>query len=108
MATLPYAAGSVERTFAELVVAGAGVAALAMLAVVALGVLWELIEFYISVGARLLGGQTILSQYGLDDTGLDVAYNTLGGVLVAVFGTAHLNGLADQVAARLVERRTDR
>jgi hypothetical protein len=69
--------------------------------VLAFGVLWELLEFYISVVGYLLGGGTILTQYGLDDTVLDLVYNTLGGVLVALFGTAHLTGVSDQLVARL-------
>ncbi|WP_435364220.1 hypothetical protein [Haloarchaeobius sp. DYHT-AS-18] len=69
--------------------------------VMAFGVVWELIEFYISVVAQLLGSGSILTQYGLDDTVLDLTYNTLGGLLVALFGTAHLTGVADELAGRL-------
>ncbi|KTG10346.1 hypothetical protein AUR64_12305 [Haloprofundus marisrubri] len=69
--------------------------------VMAFGVLWELLEFYISVVGALLGGGTILTQYGLDDTVLDLFYNTLGGVLVGVFGTAHLTGVSDELVERL-------
>ena len=69
--------------------------------VMAFGVFWELIEFYIAVGAQLLGVPRVLTQYGLDDTVLDLFYNTMGGLLVAVFGTAHLTGVSDQLAARI-------
>jgi uncharacterized membrane protein YjdF len=69
--------------------------------VMAFGVVWELIEFYISVAAGLLGSATILTQYGLDDTVLDLAYNTLGGLLVAIFGTVHLTDVSEEIAARL-------
>ncbi|WP_435345856.1 hypothetical protein [Haloarchaeobius sp. HRN-SO-5] len=76
--------------------------------VMAFGVVWELIEFYISVAARLLGVGTVLTQYGLDDTILDLFYNTLGGLLVALFGTVHLTGVADELAARIGARETGR
>lgn len=72
--------------------------------VVAFGVLWELLEFYITVVSGLVGGETILTQYGLDDTVLDIVYDTLGGVLVALFGAAHLNGLSDQLVDRFGDR----
>lgn len=69
--------------------------------VMAFGVLWELLEFYISVVTQLLGSEDVLTQYGLDDTVLDLMYNTLGGLLVAIFGTAHLSGVSSQLAERL-------
>ncbi|WP_135823674.1 hypothetical protein [Halorussus ruber] len=72
--------------------------------VMAFGVFWELLEFYIAVAARLLGIPKILTQYGLGDTILDLSYNTLGGLLVAVFGTAYLTGVSDQLLARLESR----
>lgn len=69
--------------------------------VMAFGVFWELVEFYIAVTAQLLGIPRILTQYGLDDTVLDLFYNTMGGLLVAIFGTAHLTGVSDQLLTRL-------
>ncbi|WP_135854234.1 hypothetical protein [Halorussus salinus] len=69
--------------------------------VMAFGVFWELIEFYIAVSAQLLGIPRVLTQYGLDDTILDLFYNTLGGLLVAIFGTVHLTGVSDQLLGRL-------
>jgi uncharacterized membrane protein YjdF len=72
--------------------------------VLAFGVLWELIEFYIGVVSGLLGASAVLTQYGLEDTVLDLFYNTLGGLLVAVFGTASLSGVAGQLADRLRAR----
>ncbi|WP_410767364.1 hypothetical protein [Haloferax sp. DFSO60] len=76
--------------------------------VMAFGVLWELLEFYISVVTQLLGSEEVLTQYGLDDTILDLMYNTLGGLLVAIFGTAHLSGVSTQLAERLGGMSTDR
>ncbi|KAB1190578.1 hypothetical protein GJR96_16610 [Haloferax sp. MBLA0076] len=76
--------------------------------VMAFGVLWELLEFYIGVVSQLLGAEEVLTQYGLDDTVLDLMYNTLGGLLVAIFGTAHLTGISDQLRGRLEGTSTDR
>jgi uncharacterized membrane protein YjdF len=68
--------------------------------VMAFGVFWELIEFYVAVSAELLGIPRVLTQYGLDDTVLDLAYNTLGGLLVAIFGAAYLTDISDQLRDR--------
>ena len=75
-----------------------------LLFVMAFGVVWELLEFYIAVVSELIGIGNVLTQYGLDDTILDLMYNTLGGLLVALFGTAHLAGISDQLAARFQSR----
>lgn len=72
--------------------------------VMAFGVVWELIEFYIGVISSFLDVGKVLTQYGLDDTILDLVWNTVGGLLVATFGTAYLTGLSDQVAARIETR----
>jgi hypothetical protein len=76
--------------------------------VMAFGVMWELLEFYIGVVSQLLGAEEVLTQYGLDDSVLDLMYNTLGGLLVAIFGTVHLTGLSDELLGRLESRTTDR
>jgi hypothetical protein len=68
--------------------------------VMAFGVFWELIEFYIAVSAELLGIPRVLTQYGLEDTVLDLGYNSLGGLLVAIFGTTYLTGISDQLRER--------
>lgn len=68
--------------------------------VMAFGVIWELIEFYISVVSSLLGADSVLTQYGLEDTILDLFYNTLGGLLVAIFGSAYLSGVSSDLADR--------
>jgi len=74
--------------------------------VMAFGVFWELIEFYIAVGAELVGVPQVLTQYGLEDTVLDLVYNTIGGLLVAVFGTTYLTGISDQLLGRFESEET--
>lgn len=76
--------------------------------VMAFGVFWELIEFYVAIGAQLLGIPRVLTQYGLDDTVLDLIYNSIGGLLVAVFGTTYLIGISDQLGDRLDSRSANR
>mgnify|MGYP006876394582 CR=1 FL=1 len=75
--------------------------------VLAFGVLWELLEFYISLASGVIAGEAILTQYGLNDSVLDLVYDTVGGLLVALFGTAHLTGTVDQLTDRLDEWATD-
>jgi uncharacterized membrane protein YjdF len=79
-----------------------------LLFVLAFGAIWELLEFYISVVSGLLGADTVLTQYGLEDTILDLFYNSLGGLLVAIFGAATLSPVADQLRDRLDERANGR
>jgi hypothetical protein len=76
--------------------------------VMAFGVVWELLEFYVAVVGQLLGGSSILTQYGLDDTVLDLVYDTVGGLLVGLFGTAHLAGVSEQLSDRLSARTAGR
>jgi hypothetical protein len=69
--------------------------------VMAFGVVWELLEFFVGEISRLLAIGKVLTQYGLDDTVLDLFYNTVGGLVVAIWGTARLSGISDQLSGRL-------
>ncbi|WP_251342911.1 hypothetical protein [Haloplanus halophilus] len=71
-----------------------------LLFVLAFGVFWEVIEFGVTVVAELTGTRSVLVQYGLEDTMLDLLFDTLGGVVVAVWGTAHLTDLAGAISER--------
>jgi hypothetical protein len=72
--------------------------------VMAFGVLWEVIEFAIGEAARLLGNRALLTQYGLHDSMLDLVFDAIGAVVVGVWGTAHLTGLAGHIAEALEAR----
>lgn len=72
-----------------------------LLFVLAFGVLWEVLEFAIALVGPALGLGTVLTQYGLEDTMLDLVFDTIGAVIMAVWGTAHLNDLVGSLAARL-------
>jgi ABC-type polysaccharide/polyol phosphate export permease len=76
--------------------------------VLAFGVLWEVIEFLVGTAAASLGFGSVLTQYGLEDTVLDMFYNSIGGLLVAVFGSARLSGISRELADKLDARSANR
>ena len=61
--------------------------------VLAFGVAWEVLEFTITLAAEATGNATILTQFGLGDTMLDLVFDTVGAVVVAIWGTAHLTDI---------------
>ena len=68
-----------------------------LLFVMAFGVFWEVIEFSITLAASATGNDTILTQFGLTDTMLDLVFDAIGAIIVAVWGTAHLTGVVSHV-----------
>ncbi|MFH5797540.1 hypothetical protein [Haladaptatus sp. CMAA 1911] len=72
-----------------------------LLFTLAFGVLWELLEFSLDGLATILGTTSVLSQYSLENTMLDLVFDSVGGVIVAVWGATHLSNVSDAVAARL-------
>ncbi|MFT4923232.1 MAG: hypothetical protein ACI8XM_002458 [Haloarculaceae archaeon] len=78
-----------------------------LLFVLAFGVLWEVIEFSLGVAARTMGNTALLTQYGLEDSMLDLVFDTIGAVIVAVWGTAHLHDVSGYIAAALQTRSAD-
>jgi uncharacterized membrane protein YjdF len=69
--------------------------------VLAFGVVWELFEFGLDIVAAETGIEMPLAQFGLDDTVADLTYNSVGALLVALFGQAHLTGVAERVREAL-------
>jgi len=69
-----------------------------VLFVLAVGVLWEIMEFTSGIAAGLLGGE-VLAQYGVSDIVKDLTFNPLGAIIVALWGTA----LFRQSARRLTD-----
>lgn len=65
--------------------------------VLAFGVAWEVLEFSITLVAEATGNATILTQFGLGDTMLDLVFDTIGAIVVAVWGTAHLTDVVGVV-----------
>ncbi|ELZ78505.1 hypothetical protein C455_12498 [Haloferax larsenii JCM 13917] len=72
-----------------------------LLFVLAFGVFWEVIEFAVSGVAALAGTGSVLTQYGLDDTLLDLVFDAIGGLIVALWGTAHLSDVVGAIQTRL-------
>jgi len=78
-----------------------------LLFVLAFGVLWEVIEFTLGELARLTGNAAVLTQHGLTDSMLDLVFDTIEAVVVAVWGTAHLAGVSGYIADQLEARSAD-
>ena len=76
-----------------------------LLFVLAFGVFWEVIEFGLGEAARAAGNRALLTQYGLDDTMLDLVFDTIGAVIVAVWGTVHLTDVAAYIEQQLDARK---
>ncbi|UPV74331.1 hypothetical protein M0R89_17560 [Halorussus limi] len=72
-----------------------------LLFVLAFGVVWEVIEFAVAGAASIIGSDSVLTQYGLEDTIRDLMFDTVGGVLVAVWGTAYLSDVVGALTDRL-------
>ena len=75
-----------------------------LLITVAFGVFWEVLEFAIQEVATLAGSTSVLTQYGLGDTMLDLVFDVIGGVIVATWGTVYLTDVVGAITARLAER----
>jgi hypothetical protein len=78
-----------------------------LLFVLAFGVLWEVVEFALGGLASILGSGNVLTQYGLGDTMLDLVFDTVGAVVVATWGTAHLTGVVGAIQDRIEARAAD-
>ncbi|ELY82084.1 hypothetical protein [Natrinema pallidum] len=80
------------------------VAVFILLFVLAFGVLWEILEFAIALSAQALGIRAVLTQYGLADTMLDFVFNSIGGLIVALWGGAYLADVTGAIRDRLDAR----
>lgn len=74
-----------------------------LLFVMAFGVFWELLEFGISEVSTVLNMDTVLTQYSLQDTIKDLMFNTLGGTIFALLGTARVQHVITSIHDELVE-----
>jgi hypothetical protein len=73
--------------------------------VVAFGVVWEILEFTVGYIGNTTGyGTRGFSQYGIEDTLKDLIFNTIGGVLVGIWGTVYLTGFVENIQERLAAR----
>ncbi|WP_244514972.1 hypothetical protein [Halorientalis persicus] len=72
-----------------------------------LGVLWEILEFGTALGARLLGFEPILTQYGLTDTLGDLLFDMFGAVVAAAFATERVSSVVDSLRRGLDRHEPD-
>lgn len=79
-----------------------------LVVVLSFGVIWELFEFALDIVADETGISMPLAQFGLDDTVLDLMYNSVGALIVATFGQAHLTGVAERAREALYGAIDDR
>ena len=75
-----------------------------LLFVMAFGVLWEVVEFGLAGLTGILGIGSVLVQYGLEDTMLDLVFDLVGGLVVAVWGTAYLTHVVQALTLRFEQR----
>lgn len=75
-----------------------------LLFVVAAGVFWEVIEFAAGELTAVLGTGAILIQYGLGDTMVDLVFDIIGGVLIALWGSVYLRGTIEDLRSWLDDR----
>ncbi len=75
-----------------------------LVVVLAFGVIWELFEYGLDLIAASTGVTMPLAQHGLDDTVRDLMFNSVGALVVAVFGQAHLLDIAETVRRQLLDR----
>jgi len=70
-----------------------------LMVVLAFGVFWEVIEFVVSGVAAALGTGSVVTQYGIGDTMLDLVFDTVGGLIVATWGTVYLTDVVGQLGS---------
>ncbi|WP_254523658.1 hypothetical protein [Natrinema caseinilyticum] len=80
------------------------IAVFILLFVLAFGVLWEILEFAIALSADTFGIDAVLTQYGLGDTMLDFVFNSIGALLVALWGGAYLTDVSGAIRERFDSR----
>lgn len=69
--------------------------------VLAAAVVWEIMEFASGGIASLTGAEAPLVVYGIDDIVTDMIFNTVGAVLVAIWGTGYFDGVIGFLGRRI-------
>lgn len=72
-----------------------------LLFTLAFGVLWEVGEFVARLWATATGRTAVLVIYGIEDTMLDLVFDAVGALLVALFGTPWFEGVVQGLSRRL-------
>ena len=95
------AARAVDLHLEELYLPPRFMALFLLLFTLALGVFWEVLEFGARALGEAVGAGPLLFQYGLGDTVVDLVFDAVGAVVVALFGTPALSDTVEQVRDRL-------
>ncbi|QLG29447.1 hypothetical protein HUG10_07335 [Halorarum halophilum] len=74
-----------------------------LLFVLAVGVVWELVEFAIDLAALRFGFEAVLAQHGVNDTVGDLLYNLAGAIVAATLGATYLTNVSHQLVGRFSE-----
>lgn len=69
----------------------------------AFGVIWEVLEFAISIGTSAIGVGNVLTQYSVEDTLGDLVFDMVGGLLVALWGHVYLTDVIGALRDRLTD-----
>lgn len=69
--------------------------------VLAFGVIWEVLEFAAVLLSRVIGVRSPVTVYGIDDIVTDMVFNTVGAVVVAIWGTDYFDGFVAFFRQRL-------
>ncbi len=78
------------------------------LATMAAGVFWEVLEYVLFDLTRALGSAPLLTQHGIGDTMLDLTFDAVGAVIVAVWGTVYLTDTVQAVVDRFERGQAER
>lgn len=71
-----------------------------LLFVLAIGVVWELVEFALDLAAQRFGFEAVLAQHGVNDTVGDLLFNLAGAITAAALGATYLTDLSSRLADR--------
>jgi len=74
-----------------------------LLFVLAVGVVWELVEFVTDLAAQAFGFEATLAQHGIDDTVTDLLFNLAGAIVAATLGATYLTDISHQIVDRFGE-----
>ena len=74
--------------------------------VLAFGVFWEVFEFAVVEVSAALGVESPVTVYGIEDIVTDFIFNTVGALIVALWGTGYFDGVVDFLSTRI--RSTER
>ncbi|WMW21726.1 hypothetical protein RE476_10100 [Methanolobus mangrovi] len=74
-----------------------------LLFILAMGVIWEIIEFVSDELTSGLGYNAILAQHGIGDTMMDLVFDLFGAIIAATWGTAYLSDISYRLADKFEE-----